>query len=124
MISLPALSFGWALPENVRRLIVFLEDYDIDIVRFLVRGVDVWLNNPRRPMEASGTSGMKAAVNGVLNMSTLDGWWPEACRHGVNGWRFGVTEQTGGAVIQSQRALRKTLRSKDDHPDPIILTSL
>ncbi len=63
--------------ESVRRRIVFLEDYDIDVARFLVRGVDVWLNNPIRPMEASGTSGMKAAVNGVLNMSTLDGWWPE-----------------------------------------------
>ena len=63
--------------ESVRRRIVFLEDYDIDVARYLVRGVDVWLNNPRRPMEASGTSGMKAAANGVLNMSTLDGWWPE-----------------------------------------------
>jgi starch phosphorylase len=55
----------------------------------LVRGSDVWLNNPRRPQEASGTSGMKAAMNGVLNLSILDGWWPEACNHGVNGWQFG-----------------------------------
>ncbi len=67
----------FASEEAVRRRIVFLEDYDMDVARFLVRGVDVWLNNPRRPMEASGTSGMKAAVNGVLNMSTLDGWWCE-----------------------------------------------
>ncbi len=67
----------FASDETVRRRIVFLEDYDMDVARFLVRGVDVWLNNPRRPMEASGTSGMKAAANGVLNMSTLDGWWPE-----------------------------------------------
>jgi starch phosphorylase len=67
----------FASDEAVRRRIVFLEDYDMDVARFLVRGVDVWLNNPRRPMEASGTSGMKAAVNGVLNMSTLDGWWCE-----------------------------------------------
>ncbi len=66
-----------ACEEHMRRRIIFLEDYDIDIARFLVRGVDVWLNNPRRPMEASGTSGMKAATNGVLNMSTLDGWWCE-----------------------------------------------
>ncbi|MGB9809549.1 MAG: alpha-glucan family phosphorylase, partial [Caldanaerobacter sp.] len=55
----------------------------------LTRGADVWLNNPRRPLEASGTSGMKAAMNGVLNLSILDGWWPEACIDGVNGWQFG-----------------------------------
>ena len=55
----------------------------------LVRGSDIWLNNPRRPQEASGTSGMKAAMNGVLNLSILDGWWPEACNHGVNGWQIG-----------------------------------
>ncbi len=67
----------FASAQTVRRRILFLEDYDIDVARYLVRGVDVWLNNPIRPMEASGTSGMKAAVNGVLNMSTLDGWWCE-----------------------------------------------
>jgi len=72
-------------PENV----VFLEDYNIEIGRLMTRGVDVWLNNPRRPLEASGTSGMKAAMNGVLNLSTLDGWWAEACQHGINGWQFG-----------------------------------
>ena len=55
----------------------------------LTRGADVWLNNPRRPKEVSGIFGMKAAMNGVLNLSTLDGWWPEACEHGINGWQFG-----------------------------------
>ncbi|MCK5851375.1 MAG: alpha-glucan family phosphorylase, partial [Kiritimatiellae bacterium] len=60
---------------NVRRRIIFIEDYDIDVARYMVRGVDIWLNNPRPPMEASGTSGMKAALNGALNMSTWDGWW-------------------------------------------------
>lgn len=69
--------------------VVFLEDYDMEIGRYLTRGCDVWLNNPRRPLEASGTSGMKAAMNGVLNFSTLDGWWPEGCEHGVNGWAIG-----------------------------------
>jgi glycogen phosphorylase len=82
----------FASEETVRRRIVFLEDYDIDVARFLVRGVDVWLNNPIRPMEASGTSGMKAAVNGVLNMSTLDGWWPEGYVPD-GGWVIGDEEE-------------------------------
>lgn len=69
--------------------VVFLQNYGMTIGAMLTRGSDVWLNNPRRPKEASGTSGMKAAMNGVLNFSTLDGWWPEACDHGVNGWQFG-----------------------------------
>lgn len=69
--------------------VVFLENYGMEIGRMLTRGSDVWLNNPRRPQEASGTSGMKAAMNGVLNCSILDGWWPEACEHGVNGWQIG-----------------------------------
>ena len=74
---------------EVRRRIVFLEDYDIDVARVLVRGVDVWLSNPRRPMEASGTSGMKAALNGVLNISTLDGWWCEGYAPEA-GWVIGT----------------------------------
>ncbi|OHB62823.1 MAG: alpha-glucan phosphorylase [Planctomycetes bacterium RBG_13_62_9] len=80
-----------ACDERVRRRIIFLEDYDIDIARFLVRGVDVWLNNPRRPMEASGTSGMKAAANGILNVSTLDGWWCEGYIPD-GGWIIGAGE--------------------------------
>ena len=73
--------------ENGGRL-VFLEDYDMNLARYLVQGVDVWMNNPRRPNEASGTSGMKAALNGVLNFSVLDGWWREAY-NGSNGWAIG-----------------------------------
>ncbi|MBS2029167.1 MAG: alpha-glucan family phosphorylase [Deltaproteobacteria bacterium] len=69
--------------------VVFIQNYDMHIGRLLTRGCDVWLNNPRRPLEASGTSGMKAAMNGVLNLSVLDGWWPEGCEHGVNGWKIG-----------------------------------
>lgn len=87
---------GKEIVENIVRMakkypnsVVFLENYDMTIGAMLTRGSDVWLNNPRRPKEASGTSGMKAAMNGVLNLSTLDGWWPEACDHGVNGWQFG-----------------------------------
>ncbi len=69
--------------------VIFLQNYDMKIGRVLTRGCDVWLNNPRRPQEASGTSGMKAAMNGILNFSVLDGWWPEGCVHGVNGWQIG-----------------------------------
>jgi starch phosphorylase len=68
--------------------LVFLEDYDINLARYLVQGVDVWMNTPRRPMEASGTSGMKAALNGALNFSVLDGWWREVY-NGENGWAIG-----------------------------------
>jgi starch phosphorylase len=68
--------------------LIFLEDYDMNIARLLVQGVDVWLNTPRRPNEASGTSGMKAALNGVLNFSVLDGWWREGY-NGKNGWPIG-----------------------------------
>ena len=70
----------------------FLEDYSMDTGLAMTSGVDIWLNNPIRPMEASGTSGMKAAMNGVPNCSILDGWWPEACEHGVNGWGIGEGE--------------------------------
>jgi glycogen phosphorylase len=69
--------------------VVFLDNYDMGLARLLTRGGDVWLNNPRRPLEASGTSGMKAAMNGVLHLSILDGWWPEGCEHGVTGWAIG-----------------------------------
>ena len=75
----------FARQENVQDKFLFLENYDIGMARYLVQGVDVWLNNPRRPQEASGTSGMKAAINGVVNCSILDGWWAEAW-DGVNGW--------------------------------------
>ncbi len=73
--------------ENGGRL-VFLEDYDMNLARYLLQGVDVWLNTPRRPHEASGTSGMKAAMNGVLNFSVYDGWWREGY-NGKNGWAIG-----------------------------------
>lgn len=68
--------------------LVFLEDYDMNIARYLLQGVDVWLNTPRRPNEASGTSGQKAALNGVINFSVLDGWWREGF-DGTNGWAIG-----------------------------------
>ena len=72
--------------------VVFLENYSMHTGLLMTAGSDVWLNNPIRPMEASGTSGMKAALNGTPNCSILDGWWPEACIHGKNGWAIGAGE--------------------------------
>lgn len=77
--------------DEFRQQIVFLEDYDMNLARYLLQGVDVWLNNPRRPREASGTSGMKAAANGAINLSVLDGWWNEAFAPEV-GWAIGKGE--------------------------------
>lgn len=89
--------------EQARRLsgkvtIIFLEDYDLRLGRLLTAGVDVWLNTPLRPHEASGTSGMKAALNGIPNLSVRDGWWAEGCEHGVNGWAIGGLEDGDDAA--------------------------
>ena len=93
----PADEPGKLLIQEVYRIVkqaefggqlVFLEDYDMNLARYLVQGVDVWLNTPRRPNEASGTSGQKAALNGVINLSILDGWWCEGY-NGRNGWAVG-----------------------------------
>lgn len=86
--------------ENANRLfgkvkVIFLENYNIWLARLITSGVDVWLNTPQRPKEASGTSGMKAALNGIPNLSILDGWWAEACREGINGWAIGGEEEAG-----------------------------
>lgn len=77
---------------NARQRVIFLENYDIHIARYMVQGVDIWLNNPRRPEEASGTSGMKAALNGALHVSVLDGWWDEAYSPSC-GWAIGRGEE-------------------------------
>jgi starch phosphorylase len=95
-----------ARPE-FRRKIVFLENYDMTVARYLVQGCDVWLNTPLRPQEASGTSGMKALANGVMNLSTLDGWWDEAWRLGgsgedVVGWAIGNGESYQDPIQQDQ----------------------
>jgi starch phosphorylase len=84
-----------------RRRIVFIEDYDMVVARYLVQGCDVWLNTPRRPREASGTSGMKAAFNGVLNLSILDGWWDEAYQPGL-GWAIGSGEEYADQEYQDR----------------------
>jgi len=84
--------------------LVFLEDYDMNLARYLVQGVDVWLNTPRRPNEASGTSGQKAALNGVLNFSVLDGWWREGY-NGRNGWAIGEDKQYDDPNLQDTEDL-------------------
>jgi len=83
----------------IRRRVVFIEDYDMNVARYLVQGVDVWLNTPRRPLEASGTSGMKAAANGALNVSVLDGWWCEGYSPDY-GWAIGQGEQYDDLELQ------------------------
>ncbi len=91
--------FARSRSEKMRGRVFILEDYDIRIARFLVQGVDVWLNNPRRPLEASGTSGMKAAANGLINLSVLDGWWDEGWT-GDNGWAIGGRETNPDEAAQ------------------------
>jgi starch phosphorylase len=87
--------------EDLRNRILFIEDYDICVARYLVQGVDIWLNTPLRPLEASGTSGMKAMANGALNLSILDGWWAEAYQIDV-GWAIGNGEAYEDQVYQDQ----------------------
>ncbi|MCF7740690.1 MAG: alpha-glucan family phosphorylase [Candidatus Marinimicrobia bacterium] len=84
--------FNLAKDEDLHNHIVFISDYNMNIARYLVEGCDIWLNTPRRPQEACGTSGMKAAANGALNFSTLDGWWDEAYNRDI-GWSIGNREE-------------------------------
>jgi glycogen phosphorylase len=95
----------FARDPELRHRIVFIEDYDMRLARHLVQGADVWLNTPRRPFEACGTSGMKAAANGVLNLSVLDGWWCEGWTQD-RGWRIGndteCEDPCYGDVVDSQ----------------------
>jgi glycogen phosphorylase len=89
----------FARKADVRHRMIFVEDYDIHFARHLLHGADVWLNTPRRPFEACGTSGMKAAINGVLNLSILDGWWDEGYSP-ERGWRIGGGEEHADAAYQ------------------------
>lgn len=95
-----------AMAQKYPNSVVFIENYDMATGAALTRGADVWLNNPRRPKEASGTSGMKAAMNGVLNFSILDGWWPEACEHGVTGWQFADAFESEDVAEQDAHDLK------------------
>lgn len=88
---------GWARELEGKVSVVFLPDYAMELARLLVSGVDVWINTPQRPLEASGTSGMKAAFNGVPNLSVLDGWWLEGWIEGVTGWAVGREAESDNA---------------------------
>ncbi|HHM21488.1 MAG TPA: alpha-glucan family phosphorylase [Bacteroidetes bacterium] len=104
-----------AMSKKYPQSVVFLENYDMETGAFMTRGADVWLNNPIRPKEASGTSGMKAAMNGVLNLSVLDGWWPEACQDGLNGWQIGDAFENEDPDLQTKhdaKALYDVLKKK------------
>jgi starch phosphorylase len=102
---------------QLRGRVFILEDYNMRVARFLVQGVDVWLNNPRRPLEASGTSGMKAAQNGVPNVSVLDGWWDEGYE-GDNGWAIGDRESDPDEAAQDWRDAQDLYRLLEEQIVP------
>ena len=102
--------------------LVFLEDYDISLGRQLVQGVDVWLNNPRRPQEASGTSGQKVLLNGGLNLSVLDGWWAEAY-DGTNGFAIGMGETHTSPEAHDRRDADELLQVLSEEVSPALLRS-
>jgi starch phosphorylase len=101
-----------------RNHLVFLENYDINLARYLVQGADVWLNNPRRPLEACGTSGMKATANGALNLSILDGWWDEGFKPGL-GWAIGGGEVYEDEDLQDQVEARSLYRTLENEVVPL-----
>jgi len=108
---------GFIREHNLEGRIIFVEDYDMAVARRLVQGCDVWLNTPRRPMEASGTSGMKAAINGALNLSVLDGWFPEAW-DGTNGFTIGGGEEFNSEDIQDEHDSRALYRVLEEEVIP------
>ena len=102
--------------------LMFLEDYDMNVARYLVQGVDVWMNTPRRPNEASGTSGMKAAINGAINFSVLDGWWREGY-NGKNGWAIGDDLEYGDPNQQDERDAREIYDTLENEIIPLYYTA-
>jgi starch phosphorylase len=123
----PADRPGQELVQHIFRLsqdpalrgrVIFLEGYDMRVAAMLVHGVDVWLNTPRRLLEASGTSGEKAALNGALNLSVLDGWWPEAC-DGENGWAIGQAEPYQDEDLEDRDDAQALYRLLEDQVIPL-----
>lgn len=110
-----------AIELNSSVPVVFLPGYDMDLARYIVSGVDIWLNTPLPPMEASGTSGMKAALNGVLNLSVPDGWWVEGCIEGHTGWAIGdgngAADRSRDAALLYEKLQNVVLPLYYDQPD-------
>jgi starch phosphorylase len=98
--------------------LLFIEDYDIDVGRHLVQGVDVWLNTPRRPLEASGTSGQKVVLNGGLNLSVLDGWWAEAY-DGLNGFAIGEGDTHTNPDVHDERDAQALITTLTEEVVPL-----
>jgi len=113
--------FARSRSPQLRGRVFILEDYDMRVARFMVQGVDVWLNNPRRPLEASGTSGMKAACNGVPNLSVLDGWWDEGFE-GDNGWAIGGRENNPDEGAQDYSDAQDLYRILEQEVVPLYYT--
>jgi len=103
--------------SNWQNRAVFIEDYDQEVARYLVQGVDVWMNVPRRPLEASGTSGQKAGMNGVLNFSILDGWWIEGY-NGTNGFEIGAFDTEGIEEATDQEDAESLYRTLEESVIP------
>ncbi len=110
--------FALTRDERFVGRMVFLEDYDMNVARYLVQGADVWLNTPRRPLEACGTSGMKAAANGALHLSVLDGWWAEGFEPGL-GWAIGRGEEYGGGQPGDEVEARALYRLLENEVQPL-----
>jgi starch phosphorylase len=108
----------FARRPEFRRRVVFIEDYDMNVARYLLQGVDVWLNNPRRPLEACGTSGQKVVLNGGLNLSVLDGWWAEAY-DGLNGFAIGGGETHAAIDVHDRRDGQSLLNALRDEVIPM-----
>jgi len=108
----------WRADPRIMRRAIFLQDYDQEIARQLVQGVDVWLNVPRPPLEASGTSGQKVAMNGGLNLSVLDGWWIEGF-DGTNGWAIGDPTIMHASLEDDARHAEALYRLLEDEVVPL-----
>ena len=114
--------FKHALDPKFGGRLAFIDDYDMHVAHYLVQGCDVWLNNPRKPLEASGTSGMKASLNGVPHLSIGDGWWAEGF-NGRNGWLIDEPRQSRRSRRHRRRRRERALRAAGERSGAGVLRS-